>query len=68
VTEESKSKPPDLNRSEPHPIRLPGFLLDEKEIGLGDVIKRVTYKMGITPCEGCERRAETLNRWVKFTR
>jgi hypothetical protein len=30
---------------EPHRVRLPGFLMDE-EIGLGDVIKKVTYAMG----------------------
>jgi hypothetical protein len=52
---------------EPHRIRLPGFIKDE-EIGLGDVIKRVTYAMGIKPCTGCEKRAAALNRWMRFTR
>ncbi len=51
----------------PHRVRLPGFLI-EKEIGLGDVVKRVTYGMGIKPCGGCERRAAALNRWMHFTR
>jgi hypothetical protein len=41
-------------------MRLPGFVRDE-EIGLGDVIKRVTYAFGIRPCGGCERRAAALN-------
>jgi len=33
----------------PHRLRLPGFIKDQ-EIGLGDVIKRATYAMGIKPC------------------
>jgi hypothetical protein len=52
---------------QPHRIRLPGFIKEE-EVGLGDVIKRVTYAMGIKPCTGCEKRAATLNRWMRFTR
>jgi hypothetical protein len=47
-------------------MHLPGFVLDE-EVGLGDVIKRVTYAMGIKPCGGCEQRAAALNRWMVFT-
>lgn len=50
-----------------HRVRLPGFLIEE-EIGFGDVIKRVTYAMGIKPCVGCEKRANALNRWVRFSR
>ncbi len=52
---------------QPHRVRLPGFLIEE-EIGLGDVIKRATFAMGIKPCGGCEKRAATLNRWMHFTR
>jgi hypothetical protein len=48
-------------------VRLPGFLIEE-DIGLGDVIKKTTYAMGIKPCGGCERRAAALNRWLTFTR
>jgi hypothetical protein len=48
-------------------IRLPGFVRDE-EIGLGDVVKRMTYAAGIRPCGGCEKRAAALNRRVIFTR
>jgi hypothetical protein len=55
------------NQHQPHRVRLPGFLIEE-EIGLGDVIKKVTYAMGIKPCAGCEKRAAALNRWTHFTR
>lgn len=51
----------------PHRVRLPGFLIEE-EIGMGDVIKRVTYAMGVKPCGGCEKRAAALNRWMHFSR
>jgi hypothetical protein len=50
-----------------HRVRLPGFLIEEG-IGLGDLIKKTTYAMGIRPCGGCERRAAALNRWMRFTR
>jgi hypothetical protein len=48
-------------------VRLPGFLIEE-EIGLGDLIKKTTYAMGINPCGGCEERAAALNRWMTFSR
>jgi hypothetical protein len=51
----------------PRKVRLPGFITGE-EVGLGDVVKRVTYAMGIKPCGGCERRAAAMNRWMVFTR
>jgi peroxiredoxin len=47
----------------PHRLRLPRFLL-KREIGLGDLIKRITSAFGIKPCVGCERRAAVLNRWM----
>ena len=50
----------------PYNVRLPGFIT-EQEIGLGDIIKRVTYRMGITSCAGCDKRAKTLNRWMVFS-
>ena len=50
-----------------HRVRLPGFLIEE-EIGLGDVIKKTTYAMGVKPCSGCEKRAAALNRWMHFSR
>ena len=51
----------------PRRVRLPGFI-NEDEIGLGDVIKRVTSQFAIKPCGGCNRRAELLNRWIVLTR
>ena len=51
---------------QPYRVRLPSFISDQ-EVGLGDVIKRATYGFGIKPCEGCERRAGTLNRRLAFT-
>jgi len=50
-----------------HRVRLPGFLVNE-EIGLGDLIKKTTYSVGIKPCGGCEKRAAALNRWMSFSR
>jgi hypothetical protein len=52
---------------QPYRVRLPGFVGD-KEVGLGDVIKRATYSVGIRPCGGCGRRAAALNRRAVFTR
>jgi hypothetical protein len=62
-----EKKEADKTERQPHRVRLPGFIKEE-EMGLGDVIKRVTYVMGIKPCAGCEKRAATLNRWMRFTR
>jgi peroxiredoxin len=56
----------DAEAPHPHRLRLPRFLV-KYEIGLGDLIKRVTSAMGIKPCVGCERRARTLNRWLVFS-
>ena len=60
-----ETKPRD--ERQPYRVRLPGFVKDE-EIGLGDVIKRATYSVGIRPCSGCGRRAAALNRRLVFTR
>jgi hypothetical protein len=54
-------------QSRPYRVRLPGFVADEA-IGLGDVVQRMTYAMGIKPCGGCEGRAAAMNRWMVFTR
>ena len=51
---------------QPYRLRLPGFVSD-KDIGLGDAIRQVTYALGIQPCGGCDRRAAALNRWFVFT-
>jgi hypothetical protein len=60
--------PEEKSKSERHPYRarLPGFVSD-KDIGLGDAIKHVTYTLGIKPCSGCKHRAAALNRWFVFT-
>ncbi len=47
-------------------VRLPGFITD-KDVGLGDVIKRATSAVGIRPCGCCERRAAALNGWLVFS-
>jgi hypothetical protein len=54
------------SETEPYRARLPRFVSD-KEIGLGDAIKHVTYTFEIRSCGGCERRAAALNRWFVFT-
>jgi hypothetical protein len=64
--EKARNSPADGSERQPHRVRLPGFISDE-EVGLGDVIKRVTYAMGVKPCGGCESRAAALNRWMVFT-
>lgn len=67
MSEKSSTTEKETPKGHPHGVRLPGFLI-EKEIGLGDLIKKTTYSMGITPCGGCEKRAAALNRWMTFTR
>jgi len=64
--EEAKSDSTEKGQHPRYQVRLPGFITDE-EIGLGDVIKRATYAIGIKPCGGCERRATALNRWFGFS-
>ena len=63
-----ESNQQDKEGRNPYRVRLPGFITNDEEIGLGDVVKRVTYAMGIKPCGGCERRAAALNSWMVFTR
>lgn len=64
--EQTKAKPVGPNEHRRYRARLPGFIGDE-EVGLGNVIKRVTSVFGIRPCSACERRAATLNHWLVFT-
>jgi hypothetical protein len=65
--EKGKDKSQDAGKDEPYRVRLPGFITDE-QVGLGDVVKRITYAAGIKPCGGSGRRAAALNRWMVFTR
>src|SRR5215471_13305524 len=64
--EEARDNAADQVKPPRYQVRLPGFITNE-EIGLGDVIKRATYTIGIKPCGGCEHRAAALNRWFGFT-
>ena len=50
-----------------HRVRLPGFIVNEDEIGLGDAVKKFTNMLGVKPCGGCEKRAAALNRWIAFS-
>jgi hypothetical protein len=68
MNEETTTNPgADEPPSRSYRVRLPGFLVDE-EIGLGDVVKHVTYALGIKACGGCDKRAAALNRWMTFSR
>lgn len=62
---EAPSNPLDERSPSRQPIRLPNFA-GQKEIGLGDAIKGATKAVGFRPCDGCNRRAAALNRWVVF--
>jgi len=67
VKKQGIAAPETTEREPQHRVRLPGFLIEE-EVGLGDLIKKTTYAMGIKPCGGCEKRAAALNRWMTFSR
>jgi hypothetical protein len=64
--EKAMSNQAEKRERQPFRLRLPGFIRDE-DVGLGDLIKRATYVVGIKPCGGCERRAAALNRWMVFS-
>jgi hypothetical protein len=57
-----KESPDDKSRAR---MRLPNFVSDD-DIGLGDLVSRATRTLVHRPCQGCERRAEALNRWLVF--
>jgi hypothetical protein len=59
-------KKDEARKDQPYRVRLPRFITD-KEVGLGDVIKRATSAVGIRPCGGCAGRAAALNRWMVFS-
>lgn len=63
----TKDDVPEKRERPPYRLRLPGFVSDD-DIGLGDLLKRVTYAVGIKPCGGCERRAAALNRRMVFSK
>jgi len=49
-----------------HEVHIPIASIPQEGIGVGDLVKRMTDKLGIKPCRGggCERRRVALNRWV----
>ncbi len=51
---------------QPFQVRIPSPV--SRDVGLGDVIKRMTSAVGIRPCGGCGRRAASLNRRFVFSR
>lgn len=57
---------PDEGERPARRVRLPGFVSDE-DIGLGDIVTRVTSSIGIRPCGGCAERAKRLNAWMRFS-
>jgi hypothetical protein len=59
------NRPPAKSERAARHVRIPGFVAD-RDVGLGDVLKRITATVGIRPCSGCERRAATLNSWMVF--
>jgi len=65
MKEKTKRKGLAKQESTHYRVHLPGFI--KGEIGLGDVIKRTTYAVGIKPCTGCVQRAAMLNRWISFS-
>jgi hypothetical protein len=50
----------------PYRVPLP-MEIYARDVGLGDALKHVTSAVGLKPCDGCERRAAALNRWVVFS-
>jgi hypothetical protein len=62
------SVPESSDSKQPFRVRLPAFISERDEIGLGDVIKRATASLGLQPCGGCDGRAARLNRLVVFSR
>lgn len=67
MSDEKPEAPPGSSTQARHVVRLPGFLPEDQEVGLGDVVKRATSLAGIKPCSGCAQRAGTMNRWLTFT-
>lgn len=55
-----------VSQYQPFRVRLP--LPISEDVGLGDVVKRVTSALHIRHCGGCESRRVWLNRRFVFTR
>lgn len=67
-SEEQQLKRGDAGKRGLYRVRLPGFINDDEDVGLGDVIKRATSSVGIRPCGGCVERASRLNDWMVFSK
>jgi hypothetical protein len=48
-------------------IQIPVPVAMDRPVGLGDIIKGLTTRLGMTPCTPCERRAATMNRYISFS-
>ena len=48
-------------------LRIPAPFIRESEVGLGQLVKRITSVFRIEPCEACLRRARALDGVVVFT-
>jgi hypothetical protein len=51
------------NKLRPISVPIPRL---KRDVGLGDVVKKVTAAIGIRPCGGCSRRAAAFNRALTF--
>jgi hypothetical protein len=56
-----------FTKRKPLRVGIPRFIAKE-EIGLGDMISRMTSTIGIKPCAACKKRAAALNEKVVFGR
>jgi hypothetical protein len=65
VVEDSESAGAENSAPARHRISVPG--LTAEEVGLGDVVARIASAFGVSPCDGCRRRAQALNSWVSFS-
>jgi hypothetical protein len=45
-------------------IRVPGL---KTETGAGDIVAKMTARLGIKPCTPCQKRREQLNQALKLT-
>ena len=50
----------------PRPIRIPLPAI-QREVGLGQAVKRVTTALGIRPCSSCAQRARALDQRLVFS-
>ena len=52
------------NSVETKTLHVPGL---KAEIGAGDLVAKVTAKIGIKPCSPCQKRREQLNQALRLT-